>query len=384
MGVERYIRRQSGGGEDAEQDVARVSAVLGKHRQELFLIFDYYAALNGAFDGQLSLNYFSQLVDDCGLASNASKNCRKSDLDRIFIAADAASANLERKQAEAGGGGQKAPQKLRGNESGTEKGGGQNSLSIDEFIYAVVMIACHKYVLEGTALDVADALQRLIEADLLAKVDPAAFKPPDEFRGALLYQPEVDEVLRRHEASLRTMFGALVEKRGPAKKLLTYQSWHHLLKRLNFVGPDLSSRDATMAFVWSRMAVTDPHTDKGSIRARCLPLEGFMEAICRIAVLKALPTDADLSTTGFDHAGHFLAHLRNDHPSEYASFLEEQHVPWGGAPKQEVSLCVHHCICLIIHTVEEASGAGTREARSGAGNLEVSEVEMKRFLAMPS
>ena len=72
--------------------------------------------------------------------------------------------------------------------------------------------------------------------------------------------------------------GAVQVKRGPAKKLLTYESWHQFVKRLNFVGPDLSSRDATMAFVWSRMAVTDPHTDKGSIRARCLTYEGFMEA----------------------------------------------------------------------------------------------------------
>jgi hypothetical protein len=116
--------------------------------------------------------------------------------------------------------------KLRGNETGTEKGGGQNSLSIDEFMYAMVMIACHKYHMEGTVQDMAGAVTRLIQTDLLAKVDPAAFNPPDDFRGALLYRQDVDEVLRVHEPSLRMIFGACMRCRDgtqlPCDPALTY------------------------------------------------------------------------------------------------------------------------------------------------------------------
>lgn len=84
--------------------------------------FADYAAVHGSFDGQLSLNPFSQLIEDCKIASNSSKFCRKSDMDRVFIAADAASAKLAR---ESGGGAAAAVD-------------GAKTLSADEFVYCVV------------------------------------------------------------------------------------------------------------------------------------------------------------------------------------------------------------------------------------------------------
>lgn len=51
------------------------------------------------------------------------------------------------------------------------------------------------------------------------------------------------------------------------------------------------------------MAVIDSRTKKGSDKENNLPFEGFMEALCRLSVLKALPTDAELAETGCSDAG---------------------------------------------------------------------------------
>jgi hypothetical protein len=65
----------------------------------------------------LSFNEFSQLIEDCHLASNTSKSHRKADMDRTFIAANAASAKLSKS-------------------TGGSTGGRDNTLSIDEFVLA--------------------------------------------------------------------------------------------------------------------------------------------------------------------------------------------------------------------------------------------------------
>jgi hypothetical protein len=87
----------------------------------------------------------AQFVDDCRLANKISKACRKADLDRAFIAADAASGKLDKDEQDDGGNRGKA-------------------LSPDEFLLCVVNIAIMKYVLENILSDVSDSVCLLVSA----------------------------------------------------------------------------------------------------------------------------------------------------------------------------------------------------------------------------
>ena len=65
---------------------------------------------------------------------------------------------------------------------------------------------------------------------------PSRPPPPDS--------EAVDDVLRSHEASLRALFGAMQDKRGAAKKLVTMECFLGLLRKLDFLAPDFSETHA--------------------------------------------------------------------------------------------------------------------------------------------
>lgn len=121
-----------------------------------------------------------------------------------------------------------------------------------------------------------------------------------------------------------------------------------LLKALNFIDVDLTERDATLTFSWSRMLyideaaprgleptpqaiscamqttlvntvwgsmrlgrrtaldarLSDPCQDNPKSRTKWthLSFEDFLEAICRLSQLKGLPTDAEIHAAGCSDA----------------------------------------------------------------------------------
>ena len=46
------------------------------------------------------------------------------------------------------------------------------------------------------------------------------------------------------------------------------------VRALDMIGADLTERDATLCFVWSRMLVVDGWTEAGHLRESDLPFEG--------------------------------------------------------------------------------------------------------------
>ena len=141
-----------------------------------------------------------------------------------------------------------------------------------------------------------------------------------------------------------------------------------MLRALEMMQDDLTDRDATLCFVWSRMCVIDPRTRLGHMKESHLPFEGFLEALCRLAILKALPTDYEISEgicrgdemaelRGCEDAGEYLARLLDDAPGEYQELMLERATPWGDEPDQPVCRCVAHLLSLIVRLIKREIAA---------------------------
>jgi hypothetical protein len=84
------------------------------------------------------------------------------------------------------------------------------------------------------------------------------FQQPNDFR-RVIYVEAVDRVLRRHEHSMRLVFNAAASaaysERGLRARMLSHAEWMHMLRALELIAQDLTERDATLCFAWSRMQV---------------------------------------------------------------------------------------------------------------------------------
>ena len=124
-----------------------------------------------------------------------------------------------------------------------------------------------------------------------------------------------------------------------------------------------------LAFLWR----ISSRSKVGNMKESNLPFEGFLEALVRLACLKAAPTDEELVNAGCANAYQFLTELQLHDPGMYSSFLEVNAAPWGEAPRQPVSRCIDHMVCIIIGTIEHHTSGG--KATETDGNLSKKEVK---------
>ena len=68
-----------------------------------------------------------------------------------------------------------------------------------------------------------------------------------------------------------------------------------LLRHLHFFDEAFQQREGTLCFVFSRLRVVDEESERGKRRMHYLSFEDFLEAVVRLATVKALPTTAELA-----------------------------------------------------------------------------------------
>jgi len=389
LGLQKLImKRDDDAGVDEDGDgicdeVEEVKDVMWDCHDLIIQLFDFYACVSGNF-GAIGLNQWAELVEDLELDDATSKLCRKADMDTLFIAVNAKSKNLERERAKQEGG--------KASKSGGPKED-EKALNRVEFMVCLVNVAINKYVLNGEIKDVSEALCVLLTQHIEPRVDKRIFSDYNLFRQRI-YQPIVVDVLLKNESSLRNLFAVAAggDPGGPSAstaKLLSLEEWKALLKALHLVGLDITDRDARLCFACSRMAVVDGATAKGGQKENNLPFEGFLEALCRLSLLKALPTDAELEELGCSDAGIFMQKLQEGSlPEDFMDALEEMGSPgqdaymsfmscrgldWGAeSHPMPLERCLHHTICCMVRTVEEGAVAGT-------DNMTLTPAEVKNW-----
>jgi len=313
--------------------VAEVERALREYARLFFPCFEFYSSLAG-FSGVIGLNSYTQFIEDCRLSDQKSEFTRKSDLDRLFICTDTASKAVDA-------------------ESETDGMNRSKALSVDEFLHALVQMAVMKYVMPGELDDVAEAVRTLFRVDIEPRCDANAFLDANVFRRDCCYHEATDDVLRRYEATLRGLWSEITVKRGPAKRLLSFEAYLKLMRRIELITTDLTERDVAFSFSWSRMVVGMPYSTAAQVKNKHLPFESFLEALCRIAVLKALPTDEEIAKSGLKDAGQYLHYLKCEATEEYNAIMSSRATLWGNPPRQRVDRCVDHLLSMIVFKIEE-------------------------------
>ena len=400
-------RRKEGEPEEEEAD-PRVDAVkeqMWTFRAACAVVFDFYAAV-GASGGSgdlsyITLNIWNNFLLDFSIIDQKSQFLKQSDLDTLFISIDshAARVQAEHKKEEEEAFKNKALEKKpppgmlkrqstgaidpsMGSSMQVVKAEPKNEarfedkmsrLSRVEFYCALVKIAIKKYIDTQKLKDVAAAVTRLLERDLIPKLRPA-HQPPNNFRLTHLYSPPVETVLRPRLASLRNIFDGLASRSPMMRKynLISQPFWLSFLRAARLCGVDATDRDATLCFSWSRMVVINELTEIGNLRQENLPFEGFLEALARFAGLKALPTDeqiAAMSSSKAKNAAIWLEDLQMNDTDGYNSFLQKNKCEWGAerkAKSQPLHRQLDHLLDLIYRVLLKDDVAGVEEVSAEA------------------
>ena len=97
----------------------------------------------------------------------------------------------------------------------------------------------------------------------------------------------------------------------------------------------------------------------------------------RVSLMKALPTDVELSELGHENAGALFAEMKLDRPHEYKAWVADHRAPWDcdwsdteWEPKQQPHRALAHLIEILAHMVEAKTGGDV-------GNLEPSQLKKK-------
>lgn len=374
IGATKEIGRQPN---QAPDEVFQVGEVLRAHHQTLCLVFAYYASYSDELH-YLTVNAWTQLTEDFKFVKSSSKFCKRSDLDRLFISIDTMSIMLEKEQI-------RAVKAATGSTSNVflAESDRQKALSRIEFLGALVHLAIFRYVKTGEMADVSEALERLIGIDMESRLHPRVIALPDRFRRRYAYTPDVVFVLEWYEESLRNIFDVLCAVSfGPGSSVCNLLGWRNAMSALNLLSGDLAERDITLCFSWSRMCVGDSKTPAGSKKDSTLPFEGFLEAICRMAMMKALPTDDEITAAECEDAATYLAQLELVDTTGYEQLLLRK-TPWGADQKrQPPHRCVAHLIALMLRAVKvsKAEDDGT-EVELFVSQAEAGRWQKRKFAA---
>ena len=132
----------------------------------------------------------------------------------------------------------------------------------------------------------------------------------DEFRMEYCYLRPVEAMLRHHEETLRSVFKVYAEigsggiDTTSSTDLMTATEWINLMRDIGIL-KECGHRPLFLAFAQSRMTCID-ESSRQSVQLTQLPFEGFLEAIIRVSLLKALPTDKEMAKKGFFYPNEYL------------------------------------------------------------------------------
>ena len=198
---------------------------------------------------------------------------------------------------------------------------------------------------------------------------------PNTFRQMHCYHEQCDAVLREHEVSLRNLYvayakgdGNLSNKVIDSEKKLSLLEWGKLVQDLGFT-EEIGERSVVECFIRARMLVVGELTEATRGQQNTLTFEDYLEALVRLALVKVIPSDVEISAANHRLAGEYLAALG---PSGYRDWYARE--TQKSLAERQRSVPSHRrlkrLIEFIIYTIEhaiEAKGAKGVKMMLGKG-----------------
>ena len=400
-------QQQPGGGSGAgtgdDGVMSSVRDALASHSEAIFAAFDFYAMAGASSDfTAIQLNAYKAFLDDCGLVEAGAEGCLNAALwDELFIVINAA--------------GGKA---VSADQFNHKKG-----LNRQEFVSLLCRAAILRYLVpeyrvvsngddhaasgaasgtterdrsssplpptttdpETPAAAVRALLTTIVIPKLHAAHGPFALLPANTFRQQFCYLEAPSDVLLKFSSQLRVIFDVYCFGDGvdlnplDTKDRLGYDEWRRLLSDLSFVDSQCNERVAQSAFVLSRMRVMRENEVRGRARLLQLCFEDFFEALIRLCLQKALPTDQEIALAESADAGVYLLEMQMEEGgAAWPDFLATHEPPADGEPSggQPVDRALEHLLALMVRSIQLVV-VGRRALESNS--LELSAEQVRAF-----
>ena len=263
-----------------------------------------------------------------------------------------------------------------------------------QFMQLLVRCAIAYYAESGSAYSPSRAVNEFVTHHVLTTLPAIALPHANSFRKRFCYTEKVSLVLAAHLPSLRTLHAAyatsahgvnLQSRHMGTLALMSMSGWLKFVEHVGWVEMGLTTVEgARTIFTLSRIRTC---TSEG--RLWHLSFCDFLEAIVRLSISCALPTNVEIDKAGAADAGEFMLAMQANEPRSYASFLEthrSRHRDPSGADiekhqLQPVWCCIEHLIRLLVRTVKHGAGPPVvRQARTlNAPQADVQADEVERF-----
>ena len=237
-------------------------------------------------------------------------------------------------------------------------------------------------------------------ADLVAHLAVQAdadmiMRPPDAFRREYCYRRETDAMLTHHDETLRNVFAIYAEKGAGgaeldgAVDLMSAAQWMALMRDVDLVR-EVGVRTLYVIFAQSRMVTIGERGKRGEHGLGILtqlPYEGFLEAMVRLSMLKALPTDKEMKKHHFEYPGEYLGAILARGTANLENWVlgakQRQLAGKFDPVYRRVDLLVLLIVSVMQYGVEMQPGGATLLLRGHPDEV-LSYEEVKRYWKQPT
>ena len=216
---------------------------------------------------------------------------------------------------------------------------------------------------------------------------------PDAFRREFCYTRQTNAMLTHHEESLRNIFSVYAEHGTggfdpeSSVDLMTAAEWMALMADVGFV-KEVGYRNLYLAFAQARMATIDEGSRKSKgVHLTQLPYEGFLEAIVRLSLLKALPTDKEMKKKGFQFPGEYIGAILFRGVPLYEAWVilskKMQAAGKGDPVYRRIDMLVLLIISVMQFGVEQQKG-GPKLLLRGSPDEKLQHIEVLKYHRKPT